>query len=221
MLHRLGAIAWEFLRDSLPERKRQRYGDVDYDWEHRVNTTGANVSWQARFIGLLTSSYQPIEPEIFREMLEGLRTDFREFTFVDIGSGKGRALLMASEYPFRRIVGVELLPELHRIAQENIQILRNKNLRAAPIESLCGDATEYNFPDEPLIVYLFHPLTETAFKTVIENLARSLRERPRAVRVIYANPIFEGWVRSCSEFEKLGGTHRYSLFRENTSGPTT
>ena len=115
---------WEFARDSTPTRRRQRYGDVEYDWDFRVNTTGATVVWRDRLLGMFNSPYQPTEPALFHEMLASLRSiatiDLREFIFIDIGSGKGRALLMAADYPFRRIVGVELLPELHRVSKENI-----------------------------------------------------------------------------------------------------
>src|SRR5579863_10326499 len=106
---------WEFVRESTPSRRRQRYGDVEYDWDFRVDTTGATVGWRDRLLGHFHSPYQPTEPALFREMLESLmlagstlanaRFDFREFTFIDIGSGKGRALLMAADYPFRRILG--------------------------------------------------------------------------------------------------------------------
>src|SRR5450755_4425702 len=121
----LARIIWEFARESTPGRRKQRYGDVDYDWDYRVDTTGATITWRSRLLGLFNSPYQPTEPALFREMLGSLNLDFREFTFIDIGSGKGRALLMAAEFPFHRILGIELLPELHRIAQENINNYRN------------------------------------------------------------------------------------------------
>src|SRR5271166_6630819 len=119
-LRRGCALGWEFARDSLPSRRRQRYGDVDYDWDHRVDTTSATVGWRDRLLGLLNSPYQPTDPALFHEMLESLNIDCREFVFVDIGSGKGRVLLMAADYPFQRVIGVELLPELHRVAQANL-----------------------------------------------------------------------------------------------------
>jgi len=108
------------VRESTPERRRQRYGDMEYDWEHRVNTTSGTVGGRERLLGLLHSAYQPTDPALFREMMASLPIELDTFTFVDLGSGKGRTLLMASEYPFRRIVGVELLPALHQVAQENL-----------------------------------------------------------------------------------------------------
>jgi SAM-dependent methyltransferase len=209
----LCAIGWEFLRDSMPDRSRQRYGDVEYDWEHRVDTTSANVSWKARLIGLLNSSYQPIESDLFQEMLNLLGIDYSQFTFIDIGSGKGRALLMASEYPFRRIVGVELLPELNAIAQENIRKFPKERMRCQTIEASQGDATTFSFPPEPLVVFMFHPLPESGFSQVMGNLRRSVEENPRPVWLIYANPLFEGIVLKATAFKKTEGTHQYSIFR--------
>src|SRR5579872_4928821 len=106
----------EFLRDSTPQRRRQRYGDIDYDWDFRVDTTSAAVGWRDRLLGIFNSPYQPTEPALFHEMMTFLSSqpgfDFHNFTFIDLGSGKGRTLLMASDYPFRRIIGIELLPAL-------------------------------------------------------------------------------------------------------------
>src|SRR5271154_2942001 len=85
-----------FLRDSTPERRRQRYGDMEFDWEHRVNTTSGSVGWRERLLGLFHSPYQPTEPALFHEMMASLAVEFDAFTFIDIGSGKGRTLLLAS-----------------------------------------------------------------------------------------------------------------------------
>src|SRR5580704_10173983 len=136
----------EFVRDSTPERRRQRYGDAEYDWEHRVNTTSAAVGWRDRLLGIFHSPYQPTDAALFHEMLDALHQqthfDFGSFVFLDSGSGKGRTLLMASDYPFRRILGVELLPALHRAAQENLGKYRSESQKCFKLESICGDATE-------------------------------------------------------------------------------
>src|SRR5580692_1163177 len=82
---------WEFVRDSTPERRRQRFGDAEYDWAHRVNTTSAAAGWRNRLLGLFPSPYQPTEPDLVREMLEAVsqqnRFDFLDFVFFDLGSG--------------------------------------------------------------------------------------------------------------------------------------
>lgn len=202
----------------MPDRARQRYGDVDYDWEHRVDTTSANVSWRARFIGLLNSSYQPIEWPLFQEMLNQLGIDYSQFTFIDIGSGKGRPLLMASEYPFRKIIGVEFLPELHAIAQENIRRFPDERKLCKQIEARLADATEFQFPCEPLVVFMFHPLPESGFRKVMANLAESIRENPRPAWLVYANPLFEGIVLESGWFRKTAGTEQYTIFAAQRSG---
>ncbi len=213
---RLFSRLWEFVRDSAPWRLRQRYGDADYDWDHRVNTTSAAVAWRDRLLGVLHSPYQPTNPDLFHEMLEDLRQcaplDFAEFTFLDLGSGKGRTLLMASDYPFRRIVGVELLPSLHRIAKENLQRYRGESQKCFSLESICADATQFSLPEGPLVIYLFNPFPESGLRMLLRNLERSLAEHPRPVYVLYHNPLLEHALRESARLGRICGTHQYSIF---------
>jgi len=211
-LGRLLTLLWEFLRDSLPSRRRQRYGDVDYDWDYRVDTTSATLGWRDRLLGMLHSPYQPTDPALFREMLDALHIDLRQFVFIDVGSGKGRVLLMAADYPFRRIVGIELLPELHRVAQENIRKYKSDSQRCFAIESICGDAREFAFPPEPMVVYLFNPLPEEGLIQLMVNLERSLGKNPRPVFVLYHNPLLEQVLVSRQRLKKISGTQQYSIF---------
>ena len=163
---------------------------MEYDWEHRVNTTSGTVGWRERLSGVFHSPYQPTDAALFREMLGSLPIDFSEFTFVDVGSGKGRTLLMASEYPFRRIVGVEVLPELDRAAQENIRSFKSPAQCCMQIESVCADAREFVLPEEPLVLYLFNPLAEAALRGMIGRLKQS----PRPLWVVYHNPLLDSGV---------------------------
>jgi len=74
---------------------------------------------------------------------------------------------MASEYPFMRIVGVELIAELHRAAQQNIREYRSPTQRCVQIESVIADAREFELPEEPLVLYLFNPLPERALSDAL------------------------------------------------------
>jgi SAM-dependent methyltransferase len=210
------AAIWEFVRDSTPERRRQRYGDAEYDWVHHVNTTSAAVNWSNRLLGVFHSPYQPTEPDLFREMLEALRqqshSDFQDFVFVDLGSGKGRTLLMASDYPFHRVVGVELLPALNQAAQENLSKYRSESQKCFALESICADATEFPFPDEPTVLYLFNPFPESGLRRMMANLEQSLLEHPRAVFVLYHNPLLEHVLSESSGLRKLYSTHQFALY---------
>jgi SAM-dependent methyltransferase len=213
---RLFGVLRDFVRDSTPARRRQRYGDAEFDWDHRVDTTSATVGWRNRLLGIFHSPYQPTDAALFHEMLNSLRDeahcDFREYTFVDLGSGKGRTLLMASDYPFRRIVGVELLPELHRLAEENIGKYKNGSQQSFTIQSICGDARDFPFPAEPVVLYLFNPFPEAGLRRMMANLMRSLRTHTRAAYVLYHNPLHENVLQESSDLIKIGGTHQYVIY---------
>jgi hypothetical protein len=202
----------QFLRDSTPSRRKQRYGDADFDWDYRVDTTGATVGWRDRLLGLFHSPYQPTDPALFHEMLAALGIPFAEFAFIDIGSGKGRVLLMAAAYPFRRILGIELFPALHHIAEENIRKYKNDAQQCFAIESICADARRFAFPDEPLLLYLFNPLPEAGLREMLQNLERSLQEHPRPVCLLYHNPLLEHVLTQSAVLKKIAGTHQYSVF---------
>jgi predicted RNA methylase len=227
---RLLAVLWEFVRDSTPERRRSRFGDADYDWEYRVNTTSGAVGWRDRLLGMFHSEYQPTDPVAFREMLDGLQQTIAQssnsdqgplnlrnftlsdFTFVDLGSGKGRTLLMASDYPFRRIVGVELIPALHQIAQENVRQYKSELQKCFVLETICADATTFLFPEEPLVVFLFNPFGESGMRQVVANIEQSLTAHPRRVYVLYHNPLLEHILAESGALKKIAGMEQYSVF---------
>jgi SAM-dependent methyltransferase len=208
LLRKIGS----FLLESTPAQRRQRYGDMEYDWEKRVDTTSGTVGWRTRLLGSLHSPYQPTEPALFREMMAALPIEFGLFTFIDLGSGKGRTLLMASDYPFRRILGVEILPELHEIARENLSLYKSESQKCFALEAICADAADFPFPGELLVLYLFNPLPEPGLRRVIDRLDQSLRDHPREVYVLYHNPLLERVVNASAFLAKIGGTKQYSVY---------
>jgi len=201
---------WDFLRDSTPERHRQRYGDIDFDWEHHVDTTEATVSFRNRLLGVFHSAYQSTQPEAFHDMIKGLQIDCSQFTFIDLGSGKGRTLLMASDYPFPRVIGVELLPELHRIAVENIA--RYKGGVADRVHSICNDARKFQFPADRTVLFLFHPFPQPVLEEVLVKLMQSLKEHPRVLYLVYHNPVLESVVTRKTNMQLIGRTEQFSTF---------
>lgn len=201
----------DFIRDSTPARRQQRYGDVEYDWEHRVDTTSATVSFRNRLLGVFHSAYQPTEEAAFREMIGRLPIQHEQFTFIDLGSGKGRTLMMAAQFGFKRILGVELLAELHHTAEENIRKVKAEQKSAANIQSICEDARTYEFPAEPTVIYLFHPFPETVLKEVVSRLAISVRDHPRPVYVVYYNPVL-GHVLESGPLQVLQRAEHYTVF---------
>lgn len=218
---RLVRVLFEYVRDSTPERLRRRYGDADYDWDYRVNTTSGAVGWRDRLLGTFHSAYQPTEPAAFHEMLDTLQKlasagsatfTFRDFIFVDLGSGKGRTLLMASDYPFRRIVGVELLPSLHRIAQQNLSQYHSESQQCFAIEAICADATLFALPKDPLVIFLFNPFPESGMRQVVLHLEQSLSNDPRPAYVLYHNPLLEHLLSESTCLRKIMSAPQYSIF---------
>jgi SAM-dependent methyltransferase len=146
-------------------------------------------------------------------MMGHLAIDFSRFTFVDIGSGKGRALLLASEFPFEQIVGVEILDSLHRIAEENVRLFASKTPSSVAIRCLCEDAQNWVFPTRPLVVYLFNPLLETGLLDLMAKLERSLKQDPRPAYVLYHNPVFDDSLgQTAAGFKKLLATEQYRIY---------
>jgi SAM-dependent methyltransferase len=221
-----GAVRWyaasavELLRDLTPARRKSRYSDIDYDFEHGVDTTWANVSLRTRLRELLSGGqYQPSEPALFHELLNSMPVAVDGFTFIDLGSGKGRTLLMASEYPFRRIIGVELLAELNQIAQQNIARYRSQQpQKCSAIESHAGDARSFEFPPEALVLYLFNPFPEYVLREVLANLHRSVTALPRQVYVIYHNLVHENVFADQEWLRPVQRTHQFAIFGAEVRG---
>lgn len=109
--------------------------------------------------------------------------------FLDVGAGKGRAMLLASQYPFLRVEGVELNPELAAIAAQNISLWQtSENTESlAPIILHHGDATRHPLPEEPVFAYLFHPFEEKLLRRFVRHVHASVRRHARPFDLVYVN----------------------------------
>jgi SAM-dependent methyltransferase len=209
-LHALGELGLDY----LPARKRLRYGDIDYDFDHGVNTTWAAPTLAVRLREAFTrGQYQPSEPGLFRQILDEMKIPHECFTFLDLGSGKGRTLLMAADYPFHRIVGAEIIPELHAIAEENVRRYHGSQQRCFALETWLGDARDFPFPNESMVVYLFNPFPADILREVLGNLQASLAESPRETYVIYHNLVHEGVFRSMEFLRPVQRTEQFAIYR--------
>ncbi|MDT8067861.1 MAG: class I SAM-dependent methyltransferase [Terriglobia bacterium] len=205
-----------FVRDSFPDRRRSRFGDIDYDCDFGVDTTWARLPLRVRLRELFTERlYQPTDPTEFHDVLAQVPADFSDFAFIDLGSGKGRALLLASGYPFREIIGVEVQPELNRIAQENIMRFPVDGRLCRSISSLCMDARQFQFPDEPILLYLFNPFPDYVLREVMTNFETSLRKQPRPAFVIYNTPMELHVVDTMDYLEEIHSRENFRIYRSN------
>jgi hypothetical protein len=131
----------------------------------------------------------PVPSKTFHWSLAATRIDATQYHFVDIGSGWGHAVLLASGYPFRRVTGVEFARELYERACANLVWARGKNmLKAGQVEFRYESALETALPDGPTLFFLFHPFGEPVMRAFLERIERSIRENPRPITLIYVNP---------------------------------
>ena len=229
-LRELASAAWAALLELLPSRRKAAFGDLDYDWEHSVDTTRSSVGAGTQFFtGITARPYFATEPWLFEQIMEALalsiqqsairqkavsQIGLQDFTFIDLGSGKGRVLLMASEHPFKKIIGVEFMPDLHHVAQENIARYSSDRQQCRQIQSICKDARDFEFPDGPLVVYLFNPFSEATFARVLENLKQSIEQAPRRpVYVAYRFTEFEKLLAQSSWLERVTATERWAVYK--------
>lgn len=108
----------------------------------------------------------------------------QEGTFIDIGCGKGRTVLLASER-FPLAVGVEFARELVDIARQNARTYARSPRSTGQMHIIRKDAADFRFPEGPLVVYFYNPFSEQLFRRVIANLERSIAESPRPCTIIY------------------------------------
>jgi hypothetical protein len=168
--------------------RRLRQADRAFDAERRVDT----AAW-VRTPDLVTDSpnrryavrYQPSSVDDFDLLLGKLDVMHDEFVFVDYGSGKGRALMLAAAYPFKRIIGVEFSPPLDDVARANIATL---GADAARIETVVMDAAEFEPPLEPLVLYFYNPFELPVLDAVLTCLGESIDLEPRPVYVVVTAP---------------------------------
>jgi SAM-dependent methyltransferase len=129
--------------------------------------------------GMYKASSWLVLAEIFRRLEVG-----EDDVFVDIGSGMGRAVLMAARRPFRRVIGVEQSPRLNQVAQGIVDRNRHR-LACQHIELVTVDTLEWEIPDDLTVVYLYCPFPEQTFSKLVERLVASIERSPRPLRLIY------------------------------------
>jgi SAM-dependent methyltransferase len=139
--------------------------------------------------------YSAIAPSVFREAcrrwretLPAVSGKIEGYSFVDVGAGKGRALLLAAELPFRKVIGVELSEELSRVAQGNVARWSRVAKPKAKIRVVQGDAAKFRWPRTPLLVYLYNPFACSIIAQMAENLAAAATSGSGLVDLLYVNP---------------------------------
>ena len=193
------------VRAGIRESKQR---SIEFDKRFGVKTVGFMHQTELNIKNpnqLHAVSYGGSDPKDFRDALGALPIDYRRSVFIDFGSGKGRAILLAKEFPFKRIVGVEFSEELHRIAQDNIRRYHSDISKCKDAESICMDVVDYPLPDECLVCYFCNPFDATIMTQILSNIRKTFFQKPREIFVVYYNPK-EGYLFDESDCFKIVGT---------------
>jgi len=146
--------------------------------------------------------YQPTPARTVRALLRQLEPYAPSSTFVDFGSGKGRVLLLASQFPFRRVIGVEFDEALHGMACDNIRRFRGPR-RCGDVTSVVARAETFRLPPGDLVLYFFHPFKEEILARTLQNVVRSYRGQRRRILLAFFNPVHGDVVERFEEFRRV------------------
>jgi hypothetical protein len=134
------------------------------------------------------TAYYATPPSLFLQALARLEIDFAEFTFIHLGAGKGRVILLASNFPFRQVIGIEFARDLATVVTRNISDYRPSARVCEDMRCMLGDASDFVFPPGPLVIFMWNPFVGLVFERVLSNLEDSLRREPREVYLLYLKP---------------------------------
>ena len=178
---------WRFSPLRLLQRRQDDRDDREFDERYGIDSAlafldpadvqGDNFDGQYFYLASTVAK--------FRRMLARLKVRHEDFTFIDLGSGKGRTVLLAGERPFKCVVGVEYSRPLHEIAQQNVEKYPLK--KAGSFELVLSDVAAYDFPPGPLLVYNYNSFGDEVLTRVLENLNRSARAETRQIFLVFLN----------------------------------
>jgi len=144
------------------------------------------------------TAYYGVAPSILRTLIQHWRQTnpphhITDYTFLDIGAGKGRAVLLASEFPFRQVIGVELNPAMAAIARSNADIWTQAYSAdptasaTAPVHIVQEDALSTGLPNGPTLAFLFHPFEDPVLKLLLRRIETVFADRIGSLDLLYVN----------------------------------
>ena len=182
---------WKWRYFAFRHKKQARL-NIIFDREHGVETAMelplASVGVPSADVARGNGVYRPLTEKLFRAALAASGIDATKFTFVDIGSGKGKVLFMAADLPFKRIVGIEYAGGLHEIALRNVAAYRSDTQQCKAIEPVHADALQYPLPEGPLLLFIFNALAKEIMRELLNKLDRGeAAQQHRPILLIYTN----------------------------------
>jgi len=159
--------------------------------------------------------YEPTPIREAEELLDAIPAPLESTTFVDVGSGMGRVVLLAARRPFKMVAGIEISPTLHEVARENVSRFGTEELRCRDIRLSVGDASEYKFPRGRLAVYLYNPFRANVLAAVLDRLL----SQPREVTLLYHTPVEREAIEATGAFELERELAYAAIFKRSRPKP--
>ncbi len=196
--HGLWGTVTRLFRIRAPAERRQNgsgerdNGQHPFDLAFGVDTGGYVPGERLGTVSdsgsdLYNTAYYGISPSTLRAALQHVPVAFASYVFVDLGCGKGRALLVAAELPFPALIGVDLDGDLCRRARENVAALPGI---AGRVEIRNEDALLVRYPDRPLLIYMYHPFLAPLLRKVLVEIENQFRVASREMYLLFANAIY-------------------------------
>jgi SAM-dependent methyltransferase len=164
-----------------------------FDQAYNVETSGYVASDKIHAdpkVQDVTHPYAPVQPSVIRTILTALG-DVTEYTFIDYGCGKGRAILVATEFPFQKIIGVELSSSLADVARRNAVVFAGRFPERTKIDIYAQNVLDYEPPHSNVAIFIYHSFGRPVWAEVLKKLEAGLSAgRYRHLFLIYCNPVF-------------------------------
>jgi hypothetical protein len=151
--------------------------------------------------------YRPSPCRLVEWTIGAIDYDLSRLTFVDHGAGKGRVLLLASQFPFQAIGGVEFAEELHDDATMNIAQFPRSRMKCRNVECVLEDASALGPPEGEAVHYFFDPFSRDVFAEVLNNIVVSYRKKPRRLYLILVDPVATDLIDQSGVFQRHALPH--------------
>ena len=151
----------------------------------------------------------------------GVIPDLAGAHFLDLGCGKGRALIVARAFPFAALTGIELSPALAAKAQANAAIVAARAPDGPPISVLVGDASAPQLPAGDCVAFLYHPFGRALIDKLVAALTVQALARPWRTFIVYENPVHGAAFDAAGPFQRFYAAQVPYAPQERGFGPDT
>jgi SAM-dependent methyltransferase len=184
----------KMVRLTTERARSQDREELEFDRRFGTDTATSVPAWKLSDVPspnrVHATNYVASREKDVLMLFDMLPIQVEDYVLLDFGSGKGKVLLLAAEYGFKEVIGVEFSLSLHAIAQANIERYKAVTSSDCSMESVCQDAAQFTIPSKKLVIFLYGPFHEPVFQSVVANLRKSLEVYDRPIYVVnFGSPL--------------------------------